>query len=133
MFRIFPATLKPDGDRIQKVPIESGWQRSATDDMEQIALWQDLYRQEPKQLKMWGIPTGADNNILVLDVDVKDPTKNGFETLRKITSDTGEKPLLESHHTPQEQAKLDNVIVPKLEYGYHKVNPKMEEKEEMPE
>jgi len=79
-FKIFPATLMPDGDRIQKVPLERGWQTKATKDPETIALWQSLHRD---RIKMWGVPCGKDNNILVLDIDVKDAAKNGLTTLHK--------------------------------------------------
>jgi len=78
-FTIFPATLMPDGDRIQKVPIESGWQQKATKDPETIALWQDIYKDK---IKFWGVPSGPANGILVLDIDVKRGI-NGFTTIQK--------------------------------------------------
>lgn len=76
MFKIFPATYTHDG---RKVPIAEakGWKELATSDVNIIAEWQRLYGHK---IKLWGIPTGASNNILVLDVDVKD---NGYESLKK--------------------------------------------------
>lgn len=76
MFKIFPATLSPDG---QKVPIISGWQENATLDQNVIAQWQHTFGDK---IKFWGVPCGTANNILVLDVDTKDVMKNGFNTLQ---------------------------------------------------
>jgi RecA-family ATPase len=77
-FKIFPATYTSDG---RKVPIAEmkGWYEKglATSDQNVIAEWQRLYS---RKIKLWAIPTGALNGILVLDVDVKDI--NGFDTLR---------------------------------------------------
>lgn len=76
MFKIFPATYTHDG---RKVPIKeaAGWKDLATNDQAIITQWQKDYGHK---IKLWGIPTGASNGILVLDVDVKD---NGYETLKK--------------------------------------------------
>lgn len=75
MFKVFPATLTPDG---RKVPLIKGWQELATDEPEQLALWQDLFRD---RLKFWGVPCGPANDLLVLDVDVKG---GGLETLKAL-------------------------------------------------
>ena len=80
MFTVFPATLKQDGNRVQKVPLENGWQQSATTDQQQIALWQNTHRDN---IRFWGVPTGTKNNILVLDVDAKPGKPNGFNSLQK--------------------------------------------------
>lgn len=76
MFKIFPGTFTSDG---RKVPIAEakGWKELATTDQAVIAEWTRLYSHK---IKLWCIPTGASNGILVLDVDVKD---NGYETLKK--------------------------------------------------
>jgi RecA-family ATPase len=76
MFKIFPGTYTSDG---RKVPIAElqGWKEKATTDQATIAEWQRLYSHK---IKLWCIPTGAANGILVLDVDVKE---NGYETLKK--------------------------------------------------
>jgi RecA-family ATPase len=76
MFKIFPGTFTSDG---RKVPIAEmkDWKEKATADQATLAEWSRLYSHK---IKVWMIPTGAANGILVLDVDVKE---NGFETLKK--------------------------------------------------
>ncbi len=74
-FRIFPATITPDG---RKVPLIKGWQELATTDIETIKMWQNLFREN---LKIWGIPTGPINDIFVLDADVKG---GGLETIKTL-------------------------------------------------
>lgn len=75
MFKIFPGTFTSDS---RKVPIkEVKWKEEATTDKSVQANWSNLYGHK---IKFWGIPTGAHNGILVLDVDVKD---NGLETIKK--------------------------------------------------
>ena len=76
MFKIFPGTFTSDG---RKVPIAemSGWKEKATSDQATISEWSQLYSHK---IKVWMLPTGAANGILVLDVDVKD---KGYETLQK--------------------------------------------------
>ena len=73
MFRVFPATLSPDG---RKIPLIKEWQQKATDDPKQIRLWSELFRD---RIKFWGIPTGSPNGIIALDVDVKN---GGLETIK---------------------------------------------------
>lgn len=73
MFKIFPAFRTQGGD---KQPIIPKWQERATDDPEQINLWAEIYRD---QMSFWGIRTGPENGLLVLDVDVKDD--DGFKSL----------------------------------------------------
>lgn len=75
VFKLFPATLNNER---QKVPLLKGWQEAATDNVEQIELWRNLYRDK---LTFFGIPCGPVNNILVLDIDVK---SGGFETVQKL-------------------------------------------------
>ena len=76
MFKIFPLTLTHDG---RKVPIKElkNWKEKATNDPAQIEEWKRLYGHK---IKMWGVPTGPDNDLLVLDVDVK---SGGLETIKK--------------------------------------------------
>lgn len=80
MFKFFPATFTSDG---RKVPIAEmkGWRELglATDDQAVHNEWRRLYSHK---IKLWCIPTGAANGLLVLDVDVKNAGENGFETLR---------------------------------------------------
>lgn len=73
-FRVFPATLINN----QKIPLIKGWREAATENPAQINIWQELFRD---RLNFFGIPCGAVNNIIVLDVDVK---TNGFETLKNL-------------------------------------------------
>jgi len=76
MFKLFPGTFTSDG---RKVPIKeaAGWKDISTTDQATLDNWSNLYGHK---IKFWGIPTGKDNGILVLDVDVKD---NGPETIKK--------------------------------------------------
>lgn len=74
MFKIFPLTLTNDG---RKVPIkEVKWQEEATTDQNIISQWS---HDHAHKIKMWGIPCGPVNGILVLDLDVKG---NGYETIK---------------------------------------------------
>lgn len=74
MFNTFPCTLTHEG---RKVPIkEVKWQSEATTDQNTIDNWKNLYGHK---IKLWGIPTGSSNGLLVLDVDVKN---NGLETIK---------------------------------------------------
>lgn len=70
-FKVFPATINNEQ---QKVPLIKGWKEAATDDPNQIKLWQELFRD---RIKFFGIPTGAANGIVVLDIDVKPNKKTG--------------------------------------------------------
>jgi len=56
------------------------WRALASDDPAQHKLWQDEYRD---RLSFWGVPCGNDNDMLVLDVDVKSKT-NGFQTIKDL-------------------------------------------------
>lgn len=71
MFKFFPCGAN-------KIPLIRGWQAEATNDPEKIKLWTDLFREK---LTFWGVPTGPENGILVLDVDTKG---NGFETIKTL-------------------------------------------------
>lgn len=74
MYTTFPGTFTHDG---RKVCIkEVGWKTESTADPAIIAEWTRLYAHK---IKFWGIPTGALNGLLVLDVDIKD---NGHETIK---------------------------------------------------
>lgn len=75
MFRVFPATLING----QKVPLIRGWAEAASSDPAQHKLWQDQFRD---RLHFWGIPAGAVNGFIALDVDVKGV--NGFESLKSL-------------------------------------------------
>lgn len=79
MFKIFPGTYTPDG---RKVPIKEmeGWREKASADPAVHAEWQRLYGHKTK---LWMIPTGPANDILVLDIDVKD---GGYESVKKYVT-----------------------------------------------
>lgn len=74
MFKVFPGWIIEG----RKVPLFKGWQEAASSDPEQIALWQNIYRDK---MTFFGIPTGPTNGILVLDFDAKD---GGLETLKTL-------------------------------------------------
>jgi RecA-family ATPase len=74
MLKVFPATLTHDG---RKVPVKDfNWKEDCSNDPEVIASWTTKY----PQLKFYGVPTGPENDLLVLDVDVKG---GGLETIKK--------------------------------------------------
>lgn len=79
MFKIFPGTYTGDG---RKVPIAEmkGWYENqlASDDQHVVNEWQKLYGHK---IKLWMVPTGVQNGLLVLDVDVKG-NENGFNTIQ---------------------------------------------------
>jgi RecA-family ATPase len=77
MFKVIPATIFPDGS---KAPIISGWKEAASNDPAQIQEWMDKFG---STLNLWAIPTGETNDIIAIDIDVKDG-KNGFETLKNL-------------------------------------------------
>lgn len=74
-FKVFPTD-------INKMPLFKGWQAAASKDPAQLELWTKLYGQ---RLAYWGIPTGPENDLLVLDIDIglKDGM-NGFETIKTL-------------------------------------------------
>lgn len=76
MFKVFPGTFTSDN---RKVPIAemNNWQEKATNDPATLAEWSRLYSHK---IKVWMIPTGHANGIIVLDVDAKD---NGYESIKK--------------------------------------------------
>jgi RecA-family ATPase len=80
MFKIFPGTYTSDG---RKVPIAEmkGWYENqlASSDQHQVAEWNKLYSHK---IKLWMVPTGVQNGLLVLDVDVKDGV-DGFKTIKE--------------------------------------------------
>jgi RecA-family ATPase len=79
MFKIFPGTYTHDG---RKVPIAEmkGWYENqfATNDQATLTQWSQAFGHK---IKLWMIPTGVQNGIIALDVDVKE--NNGFDTLKK--------------------------------------------------
>ena len=73
--KIFPGTLTHDN---RKVSIkECKWKTESSGDPEVIANWQKNYGHK---IKYWGVPTGSQNGIIVLDVDVKG---GGLDTVKK--------------------------------------------------
>ncbi len=71
-FKIFPVGSN-------KRPLVTGWQEKATRDPKVIARWKS------QGVKAWGIPTGSQNNLFVIDLDTDDNTgkKVGENHLRK--------------------------------------------------
>jgi hypothetical protein len=80
MLKVVPITLNHEG---QKVPLIMGWKEKCSSDPEQIKQWQEFFRD---RLKFFGAPCGAVNNIVVLDIDVKND-QNGFDTLKLLNLD----------------------------------------------
>lgn len=75
MFSIFPCGA-------DKIPLIKDWQREASTDPEVHKMWADLFR---GRLANWAVPTGKNNKILVLDIDVKG---DGYETIKRFTIPT---------------------------------------------
>lgn len=73
MFKVFPCGSN-------KKPLILGWPKLASSDPDQQKLWSEMYA---GSLAYWGIPTGPDNNLLALDIDVKHG--DGFKSI----SDSG--------------------------------------------
>lgn len=71
---MFPGTFTSDG---RKVSIkECKWKTEATREQSMIDYWQQNFSHK---IKFWGVPTGAENGLLVLDVDIKD---DGHKTIK---------------------------------------------------
>lgn len=75
--KIFPATILEDG---RKVPLIKDWANQASADPEVQRQWCEFYKDK---IKLWGLPTGAVNNIYAVDIDVKDGV-NGFDSLKSL-------------------------------------------------
>ncbi len=73
-FKIFPATLTSDR---RKIPLIKDWQSIASNDPAQIKAWQEQFRE---RITHWAIPTGAINDLLVLDIDIK---TNGWKSVQE--------------------------------------------------
>jgi len=68
-FRVFPCTAR-------KRPLIKDWGRDASTDPRVIEGW---WRRWPRALI--GVPTGRASGIVILDVDIKNPKANGFDSL----------------------------------------------------
>lgn len=94
-FKIFPAYINHEG---QKVPLIKNWQELASNDPDQVTIWQNHFRE---RITFWGIPCGRKNNIMVLDVDVK-KGKDGWKTIRDnqffLPDTLSQKTLSGGHH-----------------------------------
>lgn len=76
-FKVFPGTITKTGD---KVPLIKDWQKLASNDPIQIKQWQETFH---SNLHFWGIPTGPDNDLLVLDIDIKPNQVSGWDTIKE--------------------------------------------------
>ena len=75
---IFPC--RGDGNpRLRKMPLTPNGFKDASRDLEVIQRWALRY---PSAL--WGMPTGAPTGFVILDIDVKNPAANGFDTLKDL-------------------------------------------------
>jgi hypothetical protein len=63
----------------RKQPLIANGFKSASRDPQQIRSWWMRGREA-----LIGVPTGRASGIVVLDIDTKDPTANGFDTLAKL-------------------------------------------------
>lgn len=111
--KVFPATLNSEG---QKVPLIKGWNELATNDPSQIKLWQELYRD---RLHFWGVPCGAANGIVALDIDVK--KVNGWTSLAQLGF---QPPKTMFQHTPSGGCHLIFKAKPGVHYS-NSVNSKL--------
>jgi RecA-family ATPase len=77
---MFPGTYTSDGRKVPIAEMKGWYEKSlASNDPKVIEEWNRLYSHK---IKLWMIPTGTTNGLLVLDVDVKE-NENGFETLKQ--------------------------------------------------
>jgi hypothetical protein len=65
--------------RLRKTPLTPNGFKDATTDPETVQRWLERF---PSAL--WAMPTGAASGIVVLDIDVKDPTADGFDSLKDL-------------------------------------------------
>jgi Bifunctional DNA primase/polymerase, N-terminal len=65
--------------RLRKTPLTPNGFKDATIDPETVRRWLERY---PSAL--WAMPTGTVSGIVVLDVDVKDPAADGFDSLKDL-------------------------------------------------
>lgn len=73
-FKIFPGTITADR---QKIPLIKNWRELASNDPQQIAIWQQTFGD---RIHCWAIPTGSSNGITVLDIDIK---TDGWRTIKE--------------------------------------------------
>ena len=64
-FSVFPCTEKPQGNKKAKSPYTNRGYKDASGDEEQIRLWWHSFPNA-----MIGVPTGKENGIFVVDIDV---------------------------------------------------------------
>ncbi len=74
-FRVFPATITPDG---RKIPLIKEWRERSSTNPEDHKLWKELFN---GRFHYFGVPTGQINDLLVLDVDVKG---GGLDTIKRF-------------------------------------------------
>ena len=67
------------GPRVRKTPLTPNGFEDATADPEIVQRWVKRY-----PTALWGMPTGAVSGLVVLDIDVKRPEANGFDSLEDM-------------------------------------------------
>jgi hypothetical protein len=75
---IFPC--RPDGGpRLRKTPLTANGYKDATLEATIVQRWCERY-----PAALWAMPTGAASGYVVLDIDVKRPEANGFDSLEDM-------------------------------------------------
>src|SRR5215469_8136869 len=75
---LFPC--RPDGGpRLRKTPLTPNGFKDASQDPEVVQRWIERY-----PTALWGMPTGAASGYVILDIDVKRPEANGFDSLEDL-------------------------------------------------
>jgi hypothetical protein len=67
------------GPRLQKTPLTPNGFKDASIDFEVVRHWEQRY-----PACLWGMPTGTTSGYVVLDIDVKRPGANGFDSLEDL-------------------------------------------------
>jgi hypothetical protein len=78
MIPLFPCR-SDGGPRLRKTPLTPNGFKDASIDTEVVRHWEQRY---PPCL--WGMPTGTASGFVVLDIDVKRPEANGFDSLEDL-------------------------------------------------
>jgi hypothetical protein len=74
---IFPC--HPDGGRLRKTPLTPNGFKDASLDLDVVQRWIERY-----PTALWGMPSGTVSGRVVLDIDIKRPEANGFDSLEDL-------------------------------------------------